>query len=79
MVGKIWGGGLPPVPTAKLSASGVLFFGPDISSMYTCVFIITVIYLHRFRSVIVDCHFNIYLTKVGVMHEAGYVYSIRST
>ena len=30
-------------------------------------------------SVLVICHFNIYLTEVGVVHEAGYVHIIRST
>ena len=35
--------------------------------------------LHLFSSVLVICYFNIYLTEEGVMHEAGYVYSIQST
>ena len=32
-----------------------------------------------FLSVLVICHFNIKLTEAGVMREAGYVYSIRSS
>ena len=34
------------------------------------------LYLHLFGSVLDICHFNINLTEAGVMHEAGYVYSI---
>ena len=30
------------------------------------------------RPVLVTYQFNIYLTEVGAMHEAGYGYSIRS-
>ena len=35
--------------------------------------------IYVFGSVLVICHFNINLTEVGVMHEAGYVYSISSS
>ena len=37
------------------------------------------VYLYIFDSLLVICHFNILLTGAGVMHEAGYVYSIYST
>ena len=37
---------------------------------------ISVLYL--FSSILVICHFNIYLAEAGVMNEAGYAYSISS-
>ena len=37
-----------------------------------------VLFLHLLCSVIVICHFNIYLTEADVMHEEVYVYSIWS-
>ena len=36
--------------------------------MYACLYIIHVLYLYLFGSVLVICHFNIKLTEVGVMH-----------
>ena len=38
-----------------------------------------ILYLYLISSVQIICHFNILLTEAGVMHEAGYVYSIWST
>ena len=42
---------------------------------YTLTYFVFVFLLVPCKS----CHFNILLTEAGVMHEAGYVYFIRST
>ena len=47
--------------------------------MYICFYIITD-FVFIFQLVpCKSCHFNNLLTEAGVMHEAGYVDSIRST
>ena len=42
--------------------------------MYACFYIIAGFACVCLCSVIGICHFNIYMTDVGVMHEAGYVF-----
>ena len=53
----------------------------DVNVMNTCFDIMTgfVFNLYLFDSVLVICHFNIFLTEADVMHDARYVYSIWHT
>ena len=47
--------------------------------MCACFDIITSFVCDLVSSVLVICHLNITLTEAGVMHEAAYIYCIRST
>ena len=50
-----------------------LVFWPDRCVMYTNFYLLQVLYLYPLSSVLVICHFNIYLTEMGVMHRTEYI------